>query len=519
MAFLRGRKPVSNAISMPLPLREVLGPIADDIVEEIGLSNRVAYIEQSQTKGFFGRVKAAFQLAATGKASMPRGSMSEKTYRGPSRQAYMPFVGEFKPTDYLTPEIVDQMKKNGVIKTGLFIKKAPILGVLAKFRIKHENPQVEAYLNHVMKDLLFEIVQSSLYAFDYGISLHEKVFEAEKISFKYQLNGKTRTFNGNSIHYKKIKWNNPRTIKRINIQEGTQDYDGYVQMDGYGENVIPLFKSFMWGRYQENSLWGNSDLDAVYEYWYWLEILSGYFMRYLEKLGTPPMVGYAPPGTTYSRDEGNVVENMTWLADLAGRLQDGMAIVMPSVFDGNSRNRLWELKEMPISNRGDLHKMAIEWLENSIFKGLFVPDKPVSSHSSGQHGSYALADVQFEAFLIGLEWDIRSLTNNIEKYVLRPLIDLNFGQNIADAELFYPPLSREFKQRVYDIFVTLIHGHPDYDAINFKTIADELGIPLYTEEELVSKREEKIAEAKAMMEATTPPQPAFAPTPNKPESK
>jgi hypothetical protein len=410
-------------------------------------------------------------------------------------------VGEWKPNDWLTPEIVDQMKKNGVIKTALFIKKAPILGVMAKFQIKHETPQIQGYLNFVMKDILFDLIQTSLYALDYGVSLHEKVFESDTISFKYEQTGQNRTFKGISTHYKKIKWNHPKTIRRIKIQDNTQDFDGYSQQAGLSQIDVPLEKSFMWGRYQENSLWGTSELDAVYEYWYWLEILSGYFMRYLEKLGTPPMIGYAPNGTTYSREEQKSVENLTWLADLAGRFQDGMAIVMPSQFDANSRNRLWELKEMALSDRGDLYKVALDWLENSIFKGLFVPDKPISSHSSGQTGSYALADVQFEAFLIGLDWDLQNLSQHIEKYILRPLIDLNFGVGVADAELIYPPLSREFKQRLYDIFSKLVANHPDFSSIDFQEIAGELGIPLYSPEEVVQKNKDKIAEAQAMFEA------------------
>lgn len=450
----------------------------------------------------------------------------EKTFRGISYQSPLlgtQHLGEWKPSEWLTPEIVDQMKKNGVIKTGLFLKKAPILATVKKMTIRHEVPQVEGFLNHVMSPILHDLFWTSLTGMDYGVSLSEKVFKAERLTFKYVQKGVTRTFNNDAIFYRKIKWNNPRTIKKIKIEPTTQDYNGYVQSGalgatlsgnipslglGYGDIDIPVDKSFMWGKNQENSLWGCSDLDAVYEYWYWLELLSGYYMRYLEKLATPPLIGYAPPGTTYSKDYDSQVENLGWLADMLGRLQDGMAIVFPSQYDANSRNRLWEAKELNISTRGDLYSTAIGWLELAIFKGLFVPDKPVSqgTGATGNFGSYALADVQFEAFLVAEEWDLLSLVNAINKYVIRPLIDLNFGPKVADAIIQHPPLSRELKQRVYDIFLSLVANHPDYQAINFRDIADELGVAMYSEEELVEKRKENLKQVAAMTEATTPKQ-------------
>lgn len=453
----------------------------------------------------------------------------EKSFRGPFYQSPLlgaQNLGEWKPTEWLTPEIVDQMKKNGVIKTGLFLKKAPILATVKKIHIKHEIPRIEGFLNHVMQPLWRELFWTALTGMDYGVALHEKVFKSERLNFRYAQSNTMRTFSGDALFYKKIKWNNPRTIKKIKIQNKTQDYDGYVQSSGFistssagsispGGNFgptdidIPVWKSFMWGKNQENSLWGSSDLDGVYEYWYWLELLSGYYMRYLEKLATPPIVGYAPPGTTYSKDEDRAVENLSWLADMLGRLQDGMAIVFPSQFDFNSRNRLWEAKELVISSRGDLYSTAIAWLELAIFKGIFVPDKPVSqgAGAQGNFGSYAMADVQFEAFLVAEEWDLLNLVDSINKYVIRPLIDLNFGEKAADAIIHHPPLSRELKQRVYDIFLGLVANHPDYNAINFRDIAEELGVALYSEEEVKEKQQESIANAAAMANATRPPEP------------
>lgn len=506
--------PAASEVDDLVPLRPspkiemIIGPkvinaLNQDIQEDFSFSKRylaaAAQVQQNR-QGFLGRIR---NLLSNNQPTSV--DFREQTFRGFSYQSPMfrPLT-EYKPYDILGPTVIDQMRRNGVIKTGLFLKKAPILAVIAKSSIKHENPRIQAYLNHVMEDILYPLVQSSLLAMDYGVALHEKVWEAESISFKYSDDkGVNRTFNGDSLHYKKIKWNNLSTIKEIRIQPGSQDYDGYVQNAGTTPIPIPAEKSFMFGKGQENTLWGTSDLDSVYEYWYWLELISGYHMRYLEKLGTPPMIGYAPNGITYSRDLEKSVENITWLAQLAGNLQDGGAIVMPSVFDTNSRNRLWELKEMAISDRGDLYGNATVWLEGAILKGLFVPDKPVSSGNTSI-GSYALADVQFEAFLVGEEWDTQSLVRQIERYVLRPLLDVNFGPKVADATIQHPPLSRELKQRVFDIFKSLIANHPDYSAINFKEIADELGVPMYSDAEQQKRNQQKFEDAQKMADITRP---------------
>lgn len=503
--------------TVPKEIEVIIGaPAVEMLNEDLSFDRQWAerYSTPVKKQGFLGRMLGRGRSLAN-QDEVPDGAFTEKTYRGVQYQTpgMSRHLTEFKPYDYLSPIVVDQMKRNGVIKTALFLKKAPILAVINKASIKHENPRVQAYLNFVMKDLMYIIAQNALFAIDYGVSLNEKVFESKRISFKYDQNGTIRTFNGESIHYKKVKWTNLRTVKEIRIQKQTQDYDGYVQSgtgayassaipsaSGVGEGVvINVEKSFMFGKGQENSLWGTSDLDGVYAYWYWLELISGYYMRYLEKLGTPPMTGYAPNGATFSKDAGKAVENISWLAELAGSLQDGVAVIMPSVFDPNSRNRLWELKEMALSNRGDLYGEAIIWLESAILKGVFVPDKPISSGNTSI-GSYAMADVQFEAFLVGEEWDLKSLISNLNKYIIRPLIDINFGEKFADAEIVYPPLSRELKQRVFEIFNSLVQNHPDFTAIDFRTIAEELGIPLYSEEEMLKKREEAFEQASRMAE-------------------
>ena len=504
---------------IPISIRRGIGSkIADVIEEDIRLSKQPRRKEPTNSS-FLGTVKRGFDRTFNLKTSeTPKNvNVQEMTYRGVSytSPSISQYLTEYRPFDALTPEVIDQMKRNGVIKTGLFLKKAPILAVMAKARISHPNPRVEAFLQHVMKDLLYTLCQSSLFALDYGVSLHEKVFIADKLRFQYVQNGVNRTFNGDALYYKKIKWNNPRTIKEIRIQDRTQDFDGYTQSAGAGNDVIvEAYKAFMFGKSQENSLWGTSDLEPVYEYWYWLELISGYYMRYLEKLGTPPLVGYAPNGVTYSKDADTTVENISWLAELATRLHDGLAIVMPSAFDPNSRNRLWELKEMALSSRGDLYQTAITWLEGAILKGLFVPDKPVSS-GNNSIGSYAMADVQFEAFLVGEEWDLKSFLQHVNKYVIRPLIDLNFGPQVQDAAIDCPPLSRELKQRVFDIFKDLVDSHPDFARVNFTEMAEEIGVPLYSEFEMKAKKEEafedgqRVAEAAAKIQsANQPNQPA-----------
>src|SRR6185503_8664460 len=107
----------------------------------------------------------------------------------------------------------------------------------------------------------------------------------------------------------------------------------------------------------------------------------------------------------------------------------------------------------------------------------------------------------------GEGWDTQSLVRKMERDVLRPLIDLNFGEKAADAQIQHPPLSRELKQRVFDIFKSLVANHPDYSSINFKAIADAIGIPIYSDAELQKINEQKFADAHSMAEITQPQQP------------
>src|SRR5690606_17568745 len=155
-------------------LIQFLGPERSNIIlNDIQDISNISPISESSRKfsrNDFLRRALSRQNLATPPPMSNEALTVEKTFRGPFYQSPtfgVNQLGEWRHTDWLTPEIVDQMKKNGVIKTGLFLRKAPILATVKKMKISHEVPRIEGFLNHVMQPIFQDLFWKALTAFDY----------------------------------------------------------------------------------------------------------------------------------------------------------------------------------------------------------------------------------------------------------------------------------------------------------------------------------------------------------------
>jgi len=439
------------------------------------------------------RVKYSFKVLAQGKEGVEELTRT-KSYSGTSSSSQLTSsLSNYFTTGDISFDILEKMRKDGVVKAGLVFKKAPVLRAIRKAKIVCEDKKIEAFLEKVFLPHLYELALTSLKAFEFGISFHEKVFKREDLNVEYE-NEETRkkevAYKGYALTPYKYKFNHPMTISKIETIPETQEFNGYVQTPNI---LIPFQKAFVFAVNDFNSLWGESELIPTYPYWFWKELITAYYMRYLEKRATPPMIGMAPVGKSYSGDNEEVVDNLNWLAEVASHLRDGMTAVFPAAYDEGGR-QLWDLKELSVSDRGNVYRDALDWSEAAIFRSLLVPDKPISQML--QVGSYSLANVQFEAFLMVSESVLMEFLDAVEKDILKQLVELNFGANAPEVQIQTPPLSDEERARYYDIFKSLLVGHPQASRIDLLKLAEELGIPVTEAEEATEEvpEEEEIPE-------------------------
>ena len=199
-------------------------------------------------------------------------------------------------------------------------------------------------------------------------------------------------------------------------------------------------------------------------------------MRWLERRASPPMVGRAPKGVSFSKELNQEVDNLTWLLDVATRLRDGFAAVFPGDLDAKG-NPEWDLRELKIDNRAGVYESALERLWLEMLKGLVVPDKPVQQ-GTGSTGSFALANVQFRAFLTTREAKLHELLDYYNRYVVTPIVRYNFGVGSAKATIETLPLSEEVRTKLFEAFRLVVQAkHPDVANVALQELSKVLEIP------------------------------------------
>jgi len=142
---------------------------------------------------------------------------------------------------------------------------------------------------------------------------------------------------------------------------------------------------------------------------------------------------------------------------------------------------LLEAKANKAGEGGD-YLAAITYHDEQILKALFTPSLLVSQPKTG---SFALGDVQFMVFEFGLNNLENDIVGFCNSYLIKPLIEINFGVQTEYPKLVFEPLSKEKKLILSKYFALLSKsGVIDPDE---PWIRDDLGFPEYDETTLDKK--------------------------------
>ena len=401
---------------------------------------------------------------------------------------------EYKP-ESITIEDIESMNRNGVVSSGLQILKAPLISIFKKARFEASDPIIEAFLNQEVHPVIMDSLPTILRSMEWGVSFHEKIFKQEiDLEVKYEreiedelgntIKEQASTILPTAIIYDKLRFNPYKTIDEIKLLDDFS-FDGYVQniknSSGFVEKVeIPSWKSFVFTFDASETLWGKTILDPTYPAWYIYELAAGYYARYLEHGSNPPLIGRAPIGTTDVILDGRKqqIDNLNWLTMIASNTGKTTAIVFPSQFDPTSGKEMWDLQELDIGDRSQLYRDALAWIERAILISVLAPQQALGQRVD-ETGSFSVGEIEFETFLISEFMRIQVLTTAINKWIVKPLVLLNFGEDNEDAEIRVPDITKEIVTRSFQILSQLIKAkHPDTIKLALTSMATELGLPI-----------------------------------------
>ena len=341
----------------------------------------------------------------------------------------------------------DDMRNHFTIAGALGSVKLPILSV--DWYIDSENEEVAKFIEANLREFWSDFIRDILLAFDFGFSGFEKVFEIDDKGY---------------IKLKKLLNIDVNSINIKLTDDGS--YDGLIQNSSTGKVIsIPAQKSFVFTHTKEfNNFYGRPRIRPSYTPWFISRYMLDFCNTFYERYGNPAVIGYAPIGK--SKYNNTDIDNMDYMLKIAERLQNASAMILPF-----SEGKQWSFETFESKRTGGDYIDYIKYLDMGMFTGCLVPSL---SFSSGEKGSYALFETQADTFSQGIDGELTDIKGHIDKYIIRPLVEYNFGKDVK-AQWVYHPLSSKDRQLVRQVMLALVQqGKIDF-AVNF--LSESLGLP------------------------------------------
>jgi hypothetical protein len=438
--------------------------------------------------------------------------------------SYSYWVGgeDRRPSDALDFKVIEEMMKCGPVAFILEMKLAALMSVWRNDRSwKVISPDKE--LTEVATENLRQIMPMAALNFlrpalAYGASFNELVWEY-KTAYELGLS-KSRSAQKTYAVLKLPRDCNPETIDRI---QRTSDgsFNGFVQrarldITKFEHKVSADQALIIPYKMQFRNLWGESYLKPMYPIWFWYEVALRSWVRYLERMGTPVAVCYAPSRAKVRKPgESTLVDAMTWGLAVAGNIAKSNAASLPSDTDPQTNQPLWRLEYLTAEDRGTVFKDALEVLMRLLTQAGLSAELAYSRPSGGT-GSYNLGEthaaqtaVHNELIFIEHLWALNTWL--MPKYSL-----YNRGQMGPPIRLETEGLDPREQEHLFKLAGLAGNSQSFQDAImmvDWRTLYEENNVPTLTEKEMQQLKEKLQEEAlkkqkdfiKAQAQAGGPP--------------
>ncbi len=373
----------------------------------------------------------------------------------------------------------EAMRRDDAVKAALYTKKAALLASGWRIDPATDDDQGKEIADFITNNLIqyyegnFESgLWEVLSAMDFGYSVTEKIYDI--------YDGK--------VYLKELKTRPPHTFEFHLDPHGNFLQNGFKQWTEQGSLIpLPLENFIIFTHNKEfSNLYGESDLRAAYRSWWSKDNLIKFWNIYLERFGNPLMIAKYGK-TTNSTERAN-------LQDMLDNLQAKTSFVMPNDVE-------LDIKESMRNSGGDYDK-AIEMHNTSITRSILMPNLLGFGQTGG--GSYALGKTQFDVLLWILEKVRRELENVINEHIIRPLVEMNFGDQEAYPLFKFNPIYEEDKNTKADLIIKAIQsGAIQTDLETENHIRTLLGMPEKAVEDILPVANPIVTDPKEPAETKT----------------
>jgi len=423
---------------------------------------------------------------------------------GDFMQTYWLAGKDRRPGDALDFRIIEEMMKCGPVVFVMEMKLAAIMSIWRNERSwkivspdKELTEVVTANLKEILPLTALNFLRSSL---TYGASFNELVWEYKT---PYQLGLSNSRGASKEFAVSKVpNAVNPESVDHI-MRTDDGSFNGFVQVPRYRLNpaeviverdqalVIPYRMMF-------RNLWGESYLKLMYPAWFWYEIALRSWVRYMERMGTPVAVAYAPSRAKVRKPGDNtLVDAMTWGLAIAGQIAKSNAAVLPSDTDPETRLPLWRLEYLTAEDRGTVFKDALEFLMRILVQSGMAADMAYTKPSGGT-GSYKIGEIHNTQTQLHNELILIEHVAQMNQWWLPHFSRYNRGENgppIRIETQGLDPIEREHLFKLAGIAGNSASFQDALMMIDWRELYMTNNIPVLTEKEMQKLKDELREEA------------------------
>jgi hypothetical protein len=422
-----------------------------------------------------------FEIKLSDTAKAPEGDkvelkehgVSGKDSRSQFYKAHQSWLGQFDPAQ-VSLETIKKMQTHPVISLGTQIISAPLIN--AKWDVACGDPDRKAFVKAVLDPIYTEMMLYALTSIEFGFSVFTKQWAVE---VPFDQEGKEAWKGGiEPVIIKKLKQLDPMTVAPIVMMD---EFKGVYQT-GYGQ-IDPMYA--VWVTHAKHkvfgNLWGWPLLVNVYKLWWSSMFRYGLRDRHIEDRVVPPLMVRHPPGT-YEDETGAKKLYRDAALEVGKALRSGETVAMSSERMGEdeqspSNTFKWDAGYLQGGENLDAFIKLDDADDMRILMGMLIPPGAVLNPKGGL-GSQAVAESLGRLF-----WDtevirILELDRQLTKYVVQPLIDLNFGPG-PQAKLIPTGFLKSDRELVSNI-LRIIANRQDIDpsrVFDIQEMASQLDIP------------------------------------------
>jgi hypothetical protein len=338
--------------------------------------------------------------------------------------------------------IIREMLTDPRIIFGLWLIKGPIL-TSAKFEIEAPSADIQNFIQKNLKRFWKNSASRALKAVEWGYSASEVLYRLEDGRVHFDILRDLEPLDCRAITKQgEFQGMTVDNVPQFSDQEATTVGGGGAR----GKIFLGGPKAFWHVHGREKHPWyGMSRLYGCHIPW-WEQWSDGGYRDirrlWFYKNSFEGGIIYHPPGTVRTK-EGTVVSNRDLARELLEKKRAGGTLALPNTMQDTKRS--WEY-EPPSANAVPTGLLEYgDLLRREVLEGMGIPNEVIDAGGNQGFGSSSGRKVPQLAFFSTLQELVQWLVSDIDKQILRPLVTMNFGDDL-NYEINVLPLTDELDE-------------------------------------------------------------------------